>query len=470
MRTRWPLVLLGATSGCDFGWKASPTHEDECETGASGCDPIEIVPSDANRVLRAGETDIAFGSALGAADLDGDGWHELIAGAPSAWSGAGGVWIFEPEVRVRAAVIGPADASGFGSAVAGVGDLDGDGLDETLIGAPDTDEGAGAFFVLAGDDATTALDLGDTLRLASTVALAEAGASLGSAVAGLGRLDETDADSTAVLVGAPHTDGGAGAAWLLLGPHTSWQVDTAVRLTGDRSNGLAGLSVVKAGDTDGDGIGGLLVGAPGINAGEIDRGVALLLESAADLDPGAEVLLWGDADTRLLGAAADEAAGTAVLGGEDLDGDGLADLVIGAPGAESGAGLLYIMSSMALSSGTEYLNTGAVVTAGTDGVGLGERIGFAPMGVDEPPAIAVFTQTETQATLGLVAAPLSGLRVSVRDVLIAQIGPFEDDDPADSLTSIGVQRLASGDAGDLVVGVPQEGAGGAVRIFFDWIR
>jgi len=129
-----------------------------------------------------------------------------------------------------------------------------------------------------------------------------------------------------LVVGAPA--GSAGAAYVYLGSATGVAATPSHTLTGSAAGEEFGASVAGAGDVDGDGYGDLIIGAP--NASVAGVGVA---GSATMYSGGSGVPARG---ASLRGAMAGERFGTAVAGGGDLNGDGFADVVVGAPRATAG--------------------------------------------------------------------------------------------------------------------------------------
>lgn len=114
-----------------------------------------------------------------------------------------------------------------------------------------------------------------------------------------------------------------------------------------------GAAVAGAGDIDGDGLAEILVGAPGADVQGDGSGVVVVLWGGAVLSEPAQQRL-----VDLDGQAAD-GLGTAVAAAGDIDGDGRADLVLGAPGADDQGG----------SSGAAL-----VVSGSPDGAGAHERV------------------------------------------------------------------------------------------------
>jgi hypothetical protein len=106
-------------------------------------------------------SDADFGKRLVVGDFDGDGDHDIVVSSPASNK----AWLYQHDGALAftsAMLDAPSDASGFGTALA-VGDLDGDGTDELLIGAPNTDvdgkTNAGSAYVYRWDGAALAHEL-----------------------------------------------------------------------------------------------------------------------------------------------------------------------------------------------------------------------------------------------------------------------------------------------------------------------
>jgi uncharacterized repeat protein (TIGR01451 family) len=147
-----------------------------------------------------------------------------------------------------------------------------------------------------------------------------------------------------VIIGANYADAG-GAAYVVFG--TSKAPKTAVgvaqlngtngfKVQGERWLDEAGSSVRSAGDINGDGLGDLIIGAPGSNSGGADSGAAYVIFGRRSGFPAVLQLSTLDGVTgfKLQAAQAGDLFGWSVSGAGDLNRDGLADLVIGAPGAD----------------------------------------------------------------------------------------------------------------------------------------
>jgi hypothetical protein len=164
----------------------------------------------------------------------------------------------------------------FVNKVAAAGDVDGDGRDDVLIGAGYSECCGAAYLVLA--PVTGTLDL----SLADAKLVGEGGSDgAGSSVAGPGDVNGDGNDD--LLVGAPRSrdDDGSnpGVAFLVLGPVTgAFPLSRAdARFVGEDDGDLAGGVVSGAGDVDGDGLDDFLVAAPGNEEGGSYAGAAYLI-------------------------------------------------------------------------------------------------------------------------------------------------------------------------------------------------
>ena len=187
-------------------------------------------------------------------------------------------------------LIGDASNDDAGSSVSTAGDVDGDGLDDVLIGAPGNEQGghdAGKAYVVLGStlaaSSSSTLDLGT----ADHQFIGESGWDYAGFHAGAaGDVDGDGLDD--ILIGAPYNDDGggvAGKAYLILG-RTLSSSTSATRSLSDADfgfigqiNSYAGHSVSTAGDVNGDGFDDLLIGAPREDASHWRQGKTHLLLS-----------------------------------------------------------------------------------------------------------------------------------------------------------------------------------------------
>ena len=250
-----------------------------------------------------------FGSSLAALeDVDADGIADWLVGIPFASQGAARVG----RAEVRSGADGSLlrthwglEAFGLlGDAVAALGDLDGDGVGDYLIAAPQVD-------VNGMDAGQVEVRSGATGFLIRNHDGAGPGERLGSALCGLGDLDGDGRADFAL--GAPGAGGGAGEVRLLSGASGAL-LHTVLP---DPTGGPIGDVLASISDRTGDGRLELAVGSPGDPTGGPDAGAVLLVDTALGtvLPPG------------LLGAPG-ERLGATLLEPGDWNGDGLADLAV----------------------------------------------------------------------------------------------------------------------------------------------
>ena len=240
-----------------------------------------------------------------------------------------------------------------GWSVASAGDVDGDGLDDVLIGAiyaRDSGFSTGKTYLMLGSD-VVAMPSGSVRSVADAsytfvgepATLELAGWSVASAgdVDGDGRPD--------VLIGAPgNKDKGCcrtGKAYVMLASTiaaaptgTSFALaEASYSFVGETSTDEAGYSVASAGDVDGDGRDDIIIGAPeNIEAGQW-RGKAyvMLASEFTAAAPGSPESTFELAEASYsflpLGSPDLSYTGTSVASAGDVDGDGLADVLIGGP-------------------------------------------------------------------------------------------------------------------------------------------
>ena len=243
----------------------------------------------------------------------------------------------------RARMLGEAGSDHAGVSVASAGDVDGDGLDDILVGASGESSAglnAGAIYLLRGPIAGI-VNLADAhAKVTGEVS----GDALGISAATAGDVDGDGLDDW--MCGADGQDAGgaaAGAVYLFDQPATGAMSASQAtsKLVGDAEYDRLGMVVSGAGDQDGDGLDDILVTAPYHDGDEADIGAAYLVHT---LPVGTDCVCTDS--VRLFGAAENHYAGWAMAGGGDVDGDGVADLLVGAFGAERHGpftGAAYVM-------------------------------------------------------------------------------------------------------------------------------
>ena len=253
------------------------------------------------------------------------------------------------------------------SVVASAGDVNGDGLDDLIIGAPGADPGgnaSGAAYVVFGKDGgwASTLDL-STLDGKTGFRLDGVGSAdfTGFSVASAGDVNGDGFDD--VIFGAYRPDPGgttAGASYVVFGKAAGFAAtldlstldgNTGFRLDAVAADDQTGFSGASAGDVNGDGFDDVIVGAYRADPSGTDSGASYVVFGkaagfAATFDLST---LDGKTGFRLDGAASDF-SGYSVASAGDVNGDGFADLIVGAVGADPGGdneGASYVVFGQA---------------------------------------------------------------------------------------------------------------------------
>jgi len=315
-------------------------------------------------------------------DWDGDGRAELVLRAHIDGVQAGGVYVvYSSKVRTSRVDLGEGKASiqvatgedyaDLGRTISTIGDLDGDGLDELLLGAQAASSYFAAdeyvpsrFYVVLSSDLAQEIAIGrDQMYL---VAEAEEGEQMGSCT---GRLGDIDGDGVAdFAIGARYARERRGALYIILGAQLRTKASkgkqiaigdiSSLKLVGQNEGDVLGWSCAEASaDFDGDGIGDVVVGARGANGRVAGAGAVYIvaghkIRRAIQSGQG-ELVLMGDGVLKIGGARHGARLGSkrrfAAAG--DFDEDGLADLAVGSPGWHEGgiyAGAVWIVPGSVL--------------------------------------------------------------------------------------------------------------------------
>ena len=273
----------------------------------------------------------------GAGDVNGDGFGDVVIGVTGYSNGEaneGQVQVYFGSPTGLGALPGWTFESNvpnafFGGALASAGDVDGDGLGDLLVGSP-------AYPVNSVAVGQASLFAGWSIRLglplppAFTMSGTDPGDRFGAAVSSAGDVDGNGYSD--VLVGAFGADapGGpttTGSVWLMLGRPGG--LDAPLwRVDGTQSLEWFGVSVATAGDVNGDGYSDIVVGAPFHSDDQTNEGRVFVYLGS----PSGPALTpsW-----TMDGNQSDSFFGYSVAGAGDVDGDGYSDLSIGALGFDA---------------------------------------------------------------------------------------------------------------------------------------
>jgi hypothetical protein len=369
--TTGQLIVLndGGADGARFGWAVSGVGDLDGDgradllAGAPG-DSVGSVPLGSARVfsgktglpmftLQAESPGAEFGAAVaGLGDSNGDGVPDFAIGAYKEDHGgqdSGSVYaISGKDGSLLWRADGAAVGDWLGFAVAGPGDVDGDGFADVLAGAP-RDDGASSFSgaarVYSGRD-------GSVLHLFTGAGLDD---SLGHSVAGAGDLDLDGFPD--LILGLPAADSATqkdvGAVQVRSGRDGS----LLHQFLGTATKEHLGYAVAGAGDFDGDGVPDVLAGTQLTQPGFVPSGAARIFSGAS----GALLL-------SLTSAGQEDAFAWSLAGVGDLNGDGRDEFAIGAFDVGFGPG----RASVHLASCPEVES---YCFAGANSTGIGARIG-----------------------------------------------------------------------------------------------
>ncbi|MCI0585658.1 MAG: VCBS repeat-containing protein [Planctomycetes bacterium] len=278
-----------------------------------------------------------FGAALARiADVNGDGVPDVLVGAPQPSScGPIGPGYVDLRSGTDGALLytltGVSIGDQYGAAVAGTGDVDGDGVPDLLVGIPGADPGG---LTNAGE---LALRSGVGGAIIWTIPGGAANERLGQSVAALGDVDGDGIDDVAAQAPGPFTTGAIGSV-RVFSTATGALLYT---LTAPGPVPGFGLALAGPGDVNGDGAADLLVGDSAASpAGVSAAGEARLYSG-----------LTGTLLFAVAGSAAGDLLGAAVTGPGDLDGDGVPDFVVGGPRTQSASPAPGYVSAVSGSSG-----------------------------------------------------------------------------------------------------------------------
>ena len=389
-------LIVGARDGDDADPGAGEAYVIWGKSGAtrSDIDTTSLAIS-AGFIIRGDAEDDRLGISVAAAgDINSDGYADLIVGADygddgDTWAGeAYVIWgqanttdgtLIGGRLVVDTTTIGTAGNPGFtgfiiqgdaefdylGTSVAAAGDVNGDGYADLIVGAPGSDSNTGEAYVIWGqaskeygslaNDGRRVLDV-TNLGTAGFIIQGNAGNQFGNSVSAAGDVDGDGFDD--LIVGAPGGDSGgnnAGEAYVIWGKtgKSTSVVDTAnlgnngFIIQGDGASDFLGWSVSTAGDVNGDGYADLIVGARHGDDGGSNAGEAYVIWGQASKQYGNLVNNQWVVDTTNLdddegfiiqGDQGEDELGISVSAAGDVNGDGYDDLIVGARYGDNGGG------------------------------------------------------------------------------------------------------------------------------------
>jgi methionine-rich copper-binding protein CopC len=382
----------------------------------SSTNPVSLANLDGSNGFRIdGASSAAYSALVGAAgDINGDGFDDVIVGNPNA--GLGEAYVIYGKGSAFAASVsvaalngvtgskivsgGPNNGSGgFGRAVAGAGDVNGDGYADLMIS--ESYSSVGASHVVFGQ----AAGLGTSMSLSSLTGAngfrfdgIQSTTFSGEALKSAGDINGDGFADVVIGADGPSANimGGTnlepGWAYVVFGKAGGFAANASLSTlngtNGFKVKGVNGLdylgqSVSTAGDINGDGIDDLVVGADGSDPhGEGSGSSHVVFGKTSGFSAIVDVSsLNGSTGFRLAGAAAGDKAGCAVSDAGDINGDGLGDIIIGATwadphGENSGSSYVVFGKVSGFASTVELSALNGSDGFRLDGAAAGDYVGY----------------------------------------------------------------------------------------------
>ena len=305
-----------------------------------------------------------------------------------------------------------------GTSVSGAGDVNGDGYDDLLIGAPNAiTAGAGAGFLIYGNQSGV-LNLASGINSTTGLQLVGNGGNFGQSVSAAG---DFNGDGYAdISFGAPGDNSGIGRSYTAYG-NTSAALQTNLNqapnagslfsklngsngfhLIGSASGDNLGRNVADAGDFNGDGFNDVILGTPLANpGGRADAGAAqVIFGKSSSITPGSQASSFNTPATgfALNGVTASDQFAASVSSAGDFNGDGFGDIIVGKPNLSGAASEVFVLfgtnDSTALSAFNALVMDSSITATGLSTVphglrftavfsGLTSQVGFSVSGAGD---------------------------------------------------------------------------------------
>jgi len=300
-----------------------------------------------------------------------------------------------PSNKAAFQILGASSGDTLGWQIANAGDVNKDGFDDIIIGAPGFGSTYGKVYVIYGQGGSSFLDLSvNNLNPASTgfkITGAATGDGFGNSV---GRAGDVNKDGYAdIIIGAGGSNFYRGAAYVIYGKANPTNIalastnliltQTGFVINGNAAGDNLGWAVAPAGDVNNDGYDDVIVGAP---YGNSNRGIAYVIYGRAtasftNINLASTTLNPASTGFTIKGAASGDFFGNSVSTAGDINNDGCADLIIGANKKSSQRGTVYVIYGKASPANIDLSSSTALTPATTGfnvaGKATGENFGIA---------------------------------------------------------------------------------------------
>ena len=357
----------------------------------------------------------------GAGDINSDGYADVIIGNTETNNGAGTSYVIygnisSANINLNSlsstqgfSIIGASPNDASGASVSGAGDVNKDGFDDVIIGAPNTNNDAGASYVIYGGSSSSSINLNNLVAYKGFIINGASGKKIvpstsgdcsGLSVKGAG--DVNGDGFSDVIIGAPDANNYAGISYVIYGGTSLYNIDLnnlgvsqGFSIIGAAPYDQSGYSVSNVGDINKDGFDDIIIGAYYANY----AGTSYVIYGGTSLSNINLGILNPTQGFSIIGVSADDGSGLSVSGTGDVNGDGFADVIIGAPNANNYAGISYViyggtslsnidLNNLSVSQGFSIIGASANDKSGSSVSGAGDvnGDGFADVIIGAPDA------------------------------------------------------------------------------------
>lgn len=314
----------------------------------------------------------------GAGDLNGDGFDDILINYQDSNTNLGSVYVifgtnkhsnvdvttFASDQSKGFKISTSVANSGLGTTMGGIGDVNGDKIDDIILGVPGLQSGAdtGAAYIVFGTKDTPANIVIDTMTATRGVKITRTGSqNLGIQVSGAGDINGDEINDFMVAEFVKGT--GDGTVFVIFGTGKTMtgielsglKTTEGFKLTGNNGMNL-GSSLSAAGDVNGDKIDDIVLGAQYENT---DVGAAYVIfgtKTPADILVSAFDNAATSQGFKISGDESGDLFGFPVRKVGDMNADGYADIIIGAKGAYINQGAIYVIYGSATPSNVKVEN------------------------------------------------------------------------------------------------------------------